>query len=173
MEIMRLSQDDILNAVRNSKRSSLSIRELIAVLRIPAGAKKTLHRLLRDMERQRLLKRIKGGRYALARPAAMHEGIVSLNRRGDGSVEMTDGNFIRIAARYLGNAADGVASPTDLDAGGGPFRARVGGHDRAREVLAAFWRGLDCLDARRHAIHRQQTPDDAGRTDEHEALLDA
>ena len=104
---MKLTQNEILTVVRNNTRDGISARQIMTVMRLPAGSKRQLHRLLRDMERQRLIKRIRGGQYALARPTQYFEGVITLSRRGDGLVEAKDGSRIRIPSRYLGSATDG------------------------------------------------------------------
>jgi len=104
---MKLTQNDIIAAVRSSKRSSLSIRELMTTLNLSAANKKNLHRQLRELERQRLLVRVKGGRYAPGRSPELLEGIFSLGRRGEGWIETQDGRRVRISERFRGAAADG------------------------------------------------------------------
>ena len=104
---MKLSQRDIIEAFSRLKRKSLSTREMMTALRFPPGAKKVFHVKLRELERQGVLKRIRGGRYVLAEKSTTREGIVRLGKRGDGRIELPDGKSLRVAPHNLGGAFDG------------------------------------------------------------------
>ncbi len=104
---MKLTQQEIMAVFHRGRGKNLTAREVMAALRLPREGKRTLHRMLRDLERQGLLGRIRGGRYALSPAAKQHEGIVTLGRRGDGFIDSEKGGRVRIPPRYLGGAFDG------------------------------------------------------------------
>ncbi|PLX75510.1 MAG: hypothetical protein C0615_07865, partial [Desulfuromonas sp.] len=85
----------------------MSGREIMRALDLPAGARKGLFRQLRQLQKQGVLIRQRGGRFALAqREFETREGTLALTRRGDGLID--EGRHpVRIAARFLAGALDG------------------------------------------------------------------
>lgn len=104
---MKLTPEKIIEVISGRDGRSMSSRELLTVFNLPSGARRILQRQLRELERQGLLRRVRGGRYALVESRKVLEGVLSLNRRGDGMIQLPDSDMVRISNRFLGGAGSG------------------------------------------------------------------
>ena len=104
---MKLKSENILRAIKAFHAESIGGRQLMSALNLPAGARRILQRQLRELERQGLIRRMRGGRYALSDSSEVLEGVITFNRRGAGLIRNAEGESVRIPDRYLGGALDG------------------------------------------------------------------
>lgn len=104
---MKLHSENIISAIRSHPAESISGRQLMSVLNLPAAARRILHRQLRELERQGLVRRMRGGRYSLAGSSGTRDGVVQITKTGARIIRNDKGENIRIADRFLAGALDG------------------------------------------------------------------
>ena len=103
---MKINPEKILSIINSRDDKAISGRQLLSALKLPPGARRMLHRQMRELERQGLLRRGRGGRYVLVESRSLQEGTLSLNRRGDGLIRLPDDETVRIPNRFLCGAGE-------------------------------------------------------------------
>jgi ribonuclease R len=94
-------------ALQQSKKGPLKAKELGQILQIPASDYRKFRNLLRRLEQQGAVYRVKGQRYALPDKINLQVGILSVTRNGDGFViPESGGRDIFVPATQLDSAMD-------------------------------------------------------------------
>ena len=100
--------DRVTSALRRSKKGPLKAKELARHLDLPTRDYREFKDFLRGLERQGLVYRVKGQRYALPEKINLKVGLLSTTRNGDGFVKSEGGGRdIFVPGSLLESAMDG------------------------------------------------------------------
>lgn len=111
-----MKASDIIQALRDSDRGPLKGKELAKRLRVPNERYHAFRRLLKKLEREGKIYRVKGQRFALPKKINLVVGRLSITRRGDGFVLREDGGQdLFVPRRSLESAMDGDRVVTRIE----------------------------------------------------------
>lgn len=103
-----ISHEQILDLFRQHAGRSLSLREVQAELELSAGERRQVGKLVRDLLREKVLRRARGGRFSLPGKGREVTGTLTVHRDGYGFVTGTkNGEDVFVPARFLSPAMDG------------------------------------------------------------------
>jgi len=98
----------ILQALKESRRGPLRAKDLARILEVPGNEYRAFRGLLRGMEREGALYRVKGNRYAVPEKINLRVGVLQVTRNEDGFVVAEDGGQdVFVPASLLESAMDG------------------------------------------------------------------
>ncbi len=103
-----IASEQILALFKQNAGHALSLREIQAALDLSAGERKQAGRLVKDLVRQQLLRRVAGGRFALPPKGRQVTGVLSIHRDGYGFLALDDGREdVFVPARFISPAMHG------------------------------------------------------------------
>ncbi|MCK4536458.1 MAG: ribonuclease R [Desulfuromonadales bacterium] len=103
-----VSSEQILELFSRHAGQSLSLRDVQAALDLSAGERKQVGKLVKELVREKLLRRVKGGRFVMPEKGRQITGILSVHRDGYGFVSRGDDQEdVFIPARFLKPAMHG------------------------------------------------------------------
>lgn len=98
----------IREALRRSRKGPLKAKELARDLKIPTSDYRKFRNLLRRLEKEGAVYRVKGQRYALPEKISLQVGVLSVTRNGDGFVIPEEGGRdVFVPGSLLDSAMDG------------------------------------------------------------------
>ncbi len=105
---MKLDQTAVRQALENSRRGPLKPKEIARALELPSNAYPKLRRLLKQMEREGALYRIRGKRYAVPKSIDLIVGTLDVTRSGNAYLLTGEGQEdILVQESALDGAMDG------------------------------------------------------------------
>lgn len=125
---IELTEEQILELFRGEPDQPLSLRDIQSAFDLSAGQRKRVGMLVKDLVRQGVLKRAKGGRFLLREGGQEVVGVISIHRDGYGFVTVGEGrDDIFVPARLVRPAMHGdrVAVRLERDPRSGRAMGRV------------------------------------------------
>lgn len=140
----------VIDALSANPQRPPKARELARNLRIPARQYRGFRSLLRRLEKQGRIERVKGHRYQLRRTRKSElAGLLTITRRGDGFVRLDQkGGDVFIPASRLGTGMEGDRVHVEIN-------QRRRGKNRAGTVLEVLSRARKSVVGRIYRVKRQ------------------
>ncbi len=103
-----ISAEQILRVFHRNAGQSLSLRDVQVELDLNAGERKQAARVIKELVREKLLRRVKGGRFALPAKGRQLTGVISVHRDGYGFVSRgEEREDVFVPARFVRPAMHG------------------------------------------------------------------